>query len=221
MPEPDSVKYLQGKEWDVLAASREAERNAFQGIANPTSVRTIGDDAIRAARVIFAANEPRGLFYRVATELIALALAEATSVSVAEALAVQLQTWNKAYYQFKPFTNNHFLDIERLLDCHRPLLAILRPRSIESFCIDDEAEVKSIFGDFEQVLGPVGAAKCQHLLAPRFFPIWDRRIANAYGLPLQYAAVIPILTSNSCESVSNKQCSLEETPASGITHLRH
>ncbi len=30
----------------------------------------------------------------------------------------------------------------------------------------------------------MGAAKALHLLAPRFFPLWDRAIAKAYGLPL-------------------------------------
>jgi hypothetical protein len=33
-------------------------------------------------------------------------------------------------------------------------------------------------------LGPVGAAKALHLLAPAFFPLWDRRIAKAYGVAL-------------------------------------
>ena len=30
----------------------------------------------------------------------------------------------------------------------------------------------------------MGAAKALHLLAPRFFPLWDRAIAKAYGLSL-------------------------------------
>lgn len=39
--------------------------------------------------------------------------------------------------------------------------------------------------DAERVLGPGGAAKCLHLLAPRFFPLWDRAIAEAYGCALK------------------------------------
>ena len=34
------------------------------------------------------------------------------------------------------------------------------------------------------MLGPVGSAKALHLLAPRFFPIWDTKIAQHYGLGL-------------------------------------
>ncbi|MCR4403910.1 MAG: hypothetical protein NUW06_01205 [Candidatus Acetothermia bacterium] len=44
--------------------------------------------------------------------------------------------------------------------------------------------MRRVFEDFERVLGPVGAAKCLHLLAPRFSPLWDRAIARAYGLSL-------------------------------------
>ena len=31
-------------------------------------------------------------------------------------------------------------------------------------------------------MGKTGAAKCLHLLAPRFFPLWDTKIAIAYKL---------------------------------------
>ena len=49
----------------------------------------------------------------------------------------------------------------------------------------------SIFRSFETVLGPVGAAKCLHLLAPRLFPLWDRAIAEAYGLALGKSGTNP------------------------------
>ena len=48
----------------------------------------------------------------------------------------------------------------------------------------DEISVRDLFSAFEDVLFPVGAAKCLHLLAPRFFPLWDRAIAVGYGLAL-------------------------------------
>ena len=40
-----------------------------------------------------------------------------TSLTVAEALAVLLQTWNKAYY--RKFDSAHFAAIERLLSAHQ------------------------------------------------------------------------------------------------------
>ncbi len=139
---------------------------------------------IEAARQAFEANEPRDLFYRAATELVSLALEGRTSLSVAEALAVLLQTWNKMFYQYRRFDSQHFTDIERLIGKHYSLLITFRQRSIEGFDQEDESNVRHVFKAFEEVLGPVGAAKCLHLLAPRFFPLWDRAIAEAYDLPL-------------------------------------
>ena len=142
-------------------------------------------EEIKRAREVFEANEPRDLFYRVAIELVDLAIRKETSLSVAEALAVLLQTWNKAFYRYNKFDSKHFSNIENLLNCNMSALLSFRHRSLESFCDEDEPVVKRIFEDFEGILGPVGAAKCLHLLAPRFFPLWDRAIARAYGFTLK------------------------------------
>jgi hypothetical protein len=45
----------------------------------------------------------------------------------------------------------------------------------------DDPILVPLFEEFEVVLGPVGAAKTLHLIAPNFFPLWDRKIATAYG----------------------------------------
>ena len=45
-------------------------------------------------------------------------------------------------------------------------------------------KIRSVFSAFENEVGAVGAAKALHLLAPQFFPLWDRKIARAYGLPI-------------------------------------
>jgi len=140
---------------------------------------------LERAREAFEANEPRDLFYRAATELVDLAIREQVSLTVAEALAVLLQTWNRAYYQYRKFDREHFADIERLLSKHRAVLESVRGRTIEGFSSADGAMVEGLFRDFELVLGPVGAAKCLHLLAPRFFPLWDRDIAKAYLVSLR------------------------------------
>jgi hypothetical protein len=136
------------------------------------------------ARKRFLEYEPRDLFYRVASELIELALTGKTSITVAEALAVLLQTWNAQYYQYRPFTLQHFADIEALLQKHSDDTLRFRSRTIESVSEPDLPIVESLFNSFEQVLGPVGAAKSLHLLAPKYFPLWDRAIAKAYRCEL-------------------------------------
>jgi hypothetical protein len=124
------------------------------------------------------------LFYRVATELIEFALTGKTSITLAEALAVLLQTWNAQYYQFRPFTLQHFADIEALLQKHLDDALRFRSRGIQSVRKSDLPIVESLFNSFERVLGPVGAAKSLHLLAPKFLPLWDRAIAKAYDCEL-------------------------------------
>jgi hypothetical protein len=136
------------------------------------------------ARKRFLEYEPRDLFYRVASELIELALTGKTSITVAEALAVLLQSWNAQYYQFRPFTQLHFADIEALLQKHLDDVLRFRSGGIESVRKSDLPIVESLFNIFEQVLGPVGAAKSLHLLAPKFFPLRDRAIAKAYRCEL-------------------------------------
>lgn len=142
-------------------------------------------EELRSAREAFEANEPRDLFYRAAMELVDLAIREQVCLTVAEALAVLLQTWNRAYYQYRKFDAEHFADIERLLSEHRAILESVRHRTIEGYSRADATIVSEVFRHFELVLGPVGAAKCLHLLAPRFFPLWDRDIARAYSVGLQ------------------------------------
>jgi hypothetical protein len=138
-----------------------------------------------AARSAFEANEPRNLFYRAATELVGLALRKKTDLTVAEALAVLLQTWNMAYYRYRPFDAQHFADLEKILASHEKTIRPYRKRAIETYNAQGRSIVQRVFTNFEDVLGPVGAAKCLHLLAPQFFPLWDRAIAQAYGVALK------------------------------------
>ena len=103
---------------------------------------------------------------------------------ITDAVAALLQTWNRNYYRYHKFDVAHFAEIQTVIEEHPEVISDLRQRSIESLTAADEDTIVSIFTDFEEVLGPVGAAKCLHLLAPEFFPLWDRAIAEAYGVYL-------------------------------------
>src|SRR6266849_598878 len=136
------------------------------------------------ARKNFIAGEPRNLFYLVATELMYLSRNKITKkVSVAQALAVLLQTWNVSFYRFRVqgrFHEEDLTEIEVLLRDHSALIEKYRKRSIATLSLGEENALGMLFSCFENVLGAVGAAKCLHLLAPAFFPLWDRAIAKAY-----------------------------------------
>lgn len=137
---------------------------------------------LEKARVDFEDIEPRSIFYRAAMDLVDLAIHNKTKLNLAEAIAVLLQTWNVSYYRFRPFNKEHLSDIEDLLRKHPEIINKIRQQAIEDFSDKDVEIVKPIFRDFEYVLGKTGAAKCLHLLAPRFFPLWDTKIAIAYKL---------------------------------------
>jgi hypothetical protein len=157
--------------------------NGIRGTPGETPILPTWDQLERA-RNLFEDYEPRDLFYRAATEFVALALDGKTSLSITESVAVLLQTWNAQYYRFHPFNATHFNALEAVIDSHQEQWRSCRLRAIISMTTNEFDAIAEIFTAFELVLGPVGAAKTLHLLAPEFFPLWDRKIAEGYGISL-------------------------------------
>jgi hypothetical protein len=172
-------------------------------------------EQLEKARTLFEAYEPRDLFYRAATELVSLALEGKTTLSVAEALAVLLQTWNSQRYRYDHFDAEHFRELEVVVSLHRSTVAAFRLRSIMKFTTGEFQVISDVFTAFELVLGPVGAAKALHLLAPQFFPLWDRAIAKFYGISLGkagqnsggYLQFMTIAVSQIAQLKGNNECS--------------
>ncbi len=144
-------------------------------------IPTIED--VRAARRHRADRKNRDSFYYQARDLVNRAIVEKSWPSVAEALGVVLKTWNKNYYRFfATCDEKHVAEIACLIQHHAPIILSFRQRSIQAYSETDEPTVVDLFQDFEKVVGIVGTAKCLHLLAPSFFPLWDTKIAKGYGL---------------------------------------
>lgn len=139
---------------------------------------------LKLARVAYERDEPRDLFYRVALALMADAEAGRGHFSMVEGLAVLLQSWNLGYYQRgrHPFDQAHYDAIAGLLKSHQDELARLRERPIESMTDADRPTVERMFDAFFEVLGAVGSAKTLHLLAQRWFPIFDNYILGAFHI---------------------------------------
>jgi hypothetical protein len=110
-------------------------------------------------------------------------------LDLAESLALLLQTWNKDYYtryRRRSFDDSDFKAMRHLLKLHAAELEKFRFRRVDTLEAIDDVGVRRLFRNFEPVLGPVGTAKALHLLAPDFFPLWDRNIArDAYGIYLK------------------------------------
>jgi len=140
--------------------------------------RRISVGLVRRAHKLFEEEEPRNLFYRAAIYLIDRAMQPEPTLNLAESLAVLLQTWNAQYYRFHgKFTNHRLTALRTLLHTHMAAIAMFRGRHLGDNVIDTQ-QVTRLFTDFEREVGPVGAAKTLHLLAPRYFPLWDRAIAQ-------------------------------------------
>jgi hypothetical protein len=152
-------------------------------------VDRLDPDLLRRAHALFEQEEPRNLFYRAAIFLIDRALQPSPTLNLAESLAVLLQTWNAQYYRFHgKFTSQRLAAIGALLETHMSALTAYRQQRLGDADVKAD-HVSSLFTDFERELGPVGAAKALHLLAPRYFPLWDRAIADkTYHLSLKSPA---------------------------------
>jgi hypothetical protein len=107
---------------------------------------------------------------------------------MANGLGVLLLTWNQAFYRYGAFD---FDQLEGCIKRHFGLVEQFRKRHLGDLASSDESKVILLFGDFLDALkiadgkpkgrkSPVSVAKALHLLAPRFFPLWDDKIARAY-----------------------------------------
>ena len=138
---------------------------------------------LELAHKLYLAHEPRDLTYRVAVFLVEQARGSSRPFMLAESLALLLDSWNAAFCRTWPAARHRLVaDLEHVLDRQADALACYERRSIESLAEGDEQSVRDLFAAFENVLWPVGASKALHLLATRFFPLWDDEIRKGYGL---------------------------------------
>lgn len=135
----------------------------------------------------FQAREPRDAMYKTATFLVEHFWGKPRDM--ADGMGVLLLTWNQAFYRYGSFD---FALLEEVLRANMPVIERLRPRPIESLTQADEPAIEQLFMAFLDALrikegkkkdckSPVAVAKALHLLAPGFLPLWDDKIARAYG----------------------------------------
>lgn len=183
----NEIKLLE-KEWKRIDTLYS---NSIASLANLSS------DLLTRAHKIFFEKEKRDVFYRAARILLSKAVNGQIDMSVADVLEILLQTWNRQYYRFHPWTNQHHSDIESLLNDYQKQITAISDKHILS-CREglsgDEGWIWMMFIRFKTVLGPVGAAKSLHLLAPAYFPLWDRTIAKgAYHVPLNQTGYLTMM----------------------------
>lgn len=133
----------------------------------------------------FKKNEGRDSMYRVATFLLDKWWGDFPKM--VDALSVLLLTWNNAFYRYGMFSQDL---LENFLSNHWIEIESFHSRDIRSLESNDYEAITNIFMELGKALqrnnkgkitiSPVGVAKALHLLAPKFFPIWDQYIATEY-----------------------------------------
>lgn len=141
----------------------------------------------RRGVLAFRESEKRDAMYRVAAYLVNQFWGQPRDL--ADGVGVLLLTWNQAFYRYGPPDLQRF---EQLLAREASTLEQLRNRDISSLSGADDQTVRALFDSALESLqsasgkssgrrSPVAVAKALHLLAPSFFPLWDDKIASAYG----------------------------------------
>ncbi len=109
---------------------------------------------------------------------------------MADGIGALLLVWNQACYRYGVFD---FALLEEVLRKNLKVLKEFQNRNIRSLVETDEPVIKRLFLEFLDALKikegkkeglntPVGTAKALHILAPAFLPLWDDKIARAYGM---------------------------------------
>ena len=135
----------------------------------------------------FERYEGRDSMYRVATFL--LDQWWGRHPDMVDALSVLLLTWNSAFYRYGMFDQEK---LEKCLKDQWDQIQRFHDREISSLGDEDQGAVRTVFNALRDALqiregkkkgkkSSVAVAKTLHLLAPRFFPLWDAEIADVYG----------------------------------------
>jgi hypothetical protein len=144
-------------------------------------------DLLVSGSKAFELHEPRDAMYKTATFLVGHFWGR--PAEMADGLGVLLLTWNQAHYRYGSF------DFNKLETCIRKNFTTLegyRSKTILQYALEDDPIIKRLFDELLAALAiaegkskgkqsPVAVAKALHLLAPGFFPLWDKKIATEYN----------------------------------------
>jgi len=135
----------------------------------------------------YVKNERRDPVYKIATNLVSYSWPEPANIT--DGLGVLLLIWNQAFYRYGRFDFN---ELEQCIKTNIKKIESFRNRDILSLKDSDEKNIIYLFDKFLDSLkiddkkshsskrSPVSVSKALHLLAPNFFPLWDKEISMAY-----------------------------------------
>jgi len=145
------------------------------------------NEEFRRGYLAFQNRERRDAMYKTASFLVGHFWGKPAEIT--DGLGVLLLTWNQALYRYGSF---NFQLLEKTVTANWQVLQSFRNRGIFSYTETDDPTITALFEQFLAALkicegkkkgtaSPVAVAKTLHLLAPAYFPLWDDKIAKAYG----------------------------------------
>lgn len=124
---------------------------------------------LQNAHAIYIEHEPTAYAYRLTQYLLA-----GDAFSGGEAIHALMRIWTPKGPQGTP------AGIAQVLEATADARGTFAGRPIASLDDNDHASIADIYTAFRTEVGAVGAAKALSVLHPRFFPIWDTKVAIAY-----------------------------------------
>ncbi len=142
----------------------------------------------------FRENESRDAIYRLARFIVEEFWKNEETMS--DGLAAFLLIWNNSFYRFGRF---NFGNLQETISKNKNRIENFKKKNISDFSKKDAKDIKELFNQFLEALqittnkqnkmygrkSPVAVAKTLHILAPDFFPLWDKEIAKAYKVNYQ------------------------------------
>ena len=173
------------------------------GFFFPSAELTNGHDLYRR-------HESRADAYPLARSRVEAAIAANDVQALTDAVWPFLQVWNKTVYRFRPgLRKSHPLELHDLLLWfwhYRGWIDEFRRTTIEAMPKAERGRVVETFDEFDAGLGPIGAAKVLHVLAPDTFPLWDRSICRGYGVSLARAGENGTRYWHFLRQITRRQC---------------
>lgn len=132
----------------------------------------------------------RDVAYRVGQKIIGESWNDSSPFTITEGVLTFILIWNMEAYGRGKYPK--YENIESFIQENKPVLNKLRKRVLLSFNEDDEAIVRDLYeklleaGRYGKKKTKVGTAKALHILAPKFFPIWDSKIIKAFKVGKDY-----------------------------------
>ena len=118
-------------------------------------------------------------------ELDKLDLHEITANDVKRTIAIFLDMWGhmgRVLARYKGWEN----DLSNIIKKYANTLKELKEKNLAEISEEEldklSKDIKKCYLDIRKIVGPTSAAKVLHVIAPSFFPMWDSRIREKYGV---------------------------------------